>query len=323
MRAPDFWERDDTVSRLICATLSPFSVIYNASVRWKARSSKPYHTHVPVICVGNISAGGTGKTPIAISIAETLSGRGHSPVFLSRGYGGHLKGPVLVSDECAAEEVGDEPLLLARTAPTIVARDRQAGAQYAEIVGGDVIVMDDGHQNFSLAKDVSIVVVDGTNGFGNGCVLPAGPLRETVNSGLSRADAVIIVGDGKPDLRAFDGLVLRARIEPTTTASFQGQRFVAFAGIGRPEKFFKTLERLGAELLEVLAFPDHHPYTAGEIAHLKARARDQNAQPITTEKDLVRVPHPDRDGIAVLPVRAVIEPKAELDRLLDSLTSSR
>lgn len=323
MRAPDFWDRDDVRARIARAALAPFGALYSATVQWKSKHAVPYRARVPVICVGNISSGGTGKTPIAISIAERLAEHGRHPAFLSRGYGGRLQGPVLVSDKLSAAEVGDEPLLLARAAPTVVACDRRAGAEYAEAMGYDVIVMDDGHQNFSLAKDVSIVVVDGEKGFGNGRVLPAGPLRETIDNGLIRADAVILMGDGDPDLRTFGGPVLRARLEPPATVSFEGRRMLAFAGIGRPEKFFKTLQHLGADLAGMIAFPDHHPYSADEIAHLKIQAQDQKAQLITTEKDFVRVAQLDRDGVAVLPVRAVIEPKDALDRLLDSLIQPR
>lgn len=323
MRAPDFWDRDDLGSRLTRAVLTPIGSLYGATVRWKAKHATPYRAPIPVICIGNISAGGTGKTPIAIAITDALCARGHKPAFLSRGYGGRLKGPVFVTNEHSAADVGDEPLLLARSVPTVVAQDRRAGAERIATSGANVIVMDDGHQNFSLAKDISIVVVDGEAGFGNGHVLPAGPLRETAEMGLSRADAVVVMGDGNPDLYNFNGPIFRAHLRPHLAEDWRGRHVLAFAGIGRPQKFFRTLEQTGAVLAGVVPFPDHYAFTSHDLARIKAQARDQNAQLITTEKDFVRVPKTDRGEIAVLPVRADIEPRQALDRLLDRLVPPR
>ena len=317
MRAPDFWDRDDGAAKLAAAALTPLGLLYGAAVRWKARHAKPYRARVPVICIGNLTAGGTGKTPIAIAVADAIIARGKNPFFLTRGYGGQLAGPVVVSRYHSAAEVGDEPLLLARKAATVVAYDRHQGALLAVERGADVIVMDDGHQNFTLHKDLSLVVVDGEHGFGNGHVLPAGPLREPVEQGLARADAVILTGDGTPSLPAFKGPVLRARIAPPDTAEWRGRRVVAFAGIGRPEKLFRSLAGLGAELVATVAFADHHPYTKEELTDLKSRAN--GAQLVTTEKDYVRLTAVDRDGVTFLPVTTTIEPQEALDRLLDSL----
>lgn len=319
MRAPDFWDRSDVLSRLTRGLLSPLSTLYGESVRSKAERARPHRVRVPVICVGNISAGGTGKTPIAIAIADAIIARGRNPFFLTRGYGGKLKGPVVVSRSHNTHDVGDEPLLLSRKAATVVARDRAAGAELAAERGADVIIMDDGHQNFALAKDLSLVVVDGARGFGNGLVLPAGPLREPIAQGLARADAVIVSGDGNPLLPAFKGLLLRALIGPAATESWRGQRVIAFAGIGRPEKFFASLSGLGAEIIETARFADHHFYTAKELAALKAKARTAKARLVTTEKDFVRLSEAERDDIEFLPVTAAIEPIAALDRLLDRL----
>jgi tetraacyldisaccharide 4'-kinase len=321
MRAPDFWHRDDSAARLATAVLAPLGTLYGATVRWKAAHAKPYRARVPVVCVGNISAGGTGKTPIAIAIADAIIVHGKNPFFLTRGYGGKLAGPVVVSKTHTAEDVGDEPLLLARKAPTVVARDRREGAILAIERGADVIVMDDGHQNFTLHKDLSLVVVDGEHGFGNGHVLPAGPLREPALQGLARADAVIVTGDGNPVLPAFDKPVLRAHVAPAATAEWKGTKVIAFAGIGRPEKLFRSLASLGAELVETIAFADHHPYTSRELSELKTRAGDIRL--VTTEKDYVRIGQADRDGIAFLPVAAAIDPHDGLDRLLDRLNGPR
>jgi tetraacyldisaccharide 4'-kinase len=323
MRAPDFWDRSDPLSRLAVAALSPIGAIYSASVRWKFRNAEPYRCNAPVICIGNISAGGTGKTPTAIAVADAVIAHGKNPFFLTRGYGGRLKGPLVVAKEHSAADVGDEPLLLSRKAATVVSRDRRAGAELAYRRGADVIVMDDGHQNFSLAKDISIVVVDAATGFGNGRVLPAGPLREYVRQGLARADAVILMGDGDPQLDGFDGPVLRAHIEAAPGENWKGKRVVAFAGIGRPEKFFGSLKSLGAEIVAALPLPDHHLFAAEELARFEAMARDQNAQLITTEKDFVRLAAEVRQNIAVLPIRAVFEPPHTLDRLLDRLAEPR
>jgi tetraacyldisaccharide 4'-kinase len=333
MRAPEFWKHRGLAARM----LAPLGALYGASVAWKARKPTPFHAGAKVICVGNLTAGGSGKTPVAIAIAGALCNRGAKVFFLTRGYGGQERGPLQVTHAHNAADVGDEALLLARTAPTIVARDRAQGAALATSLGAGAIVMDDGHQNFTLAKDLSLVVVDGQSGFGNGLMIPAGPLREPVRQGLARADAVIVIGSGgqspedgrapvhsdsvwtapggHPDLQGYAGPVLHARLKPLG-AGFQNRRVFAFAGIGRPEKFTASLLEAGALVTGAQYFPDHHVYRPGEIAALKARAQD--AQLITTEKDFVRLSAAEREGIAVLQVEAAIENGLQLllDRLL-------
>ena len=314
MRPPEFWQHDNVLARL----LSPLGWIYGASVAWKMRNTASSRSPATVICVGNLSVGGTGKTPVAVEIARLLIARGKKPFFLTRGYGGNHSGPLEVTPDHAASDVGDEPLLLAQTAPVVVARNRRDGANFAVARGADTIVMDDGHQNFALVKDLSLVVVDGEAGFGNGYVVPAGPLREPVVQGLARADAVIITGDGTPDLGNFAKPVLRSHLthlEP----DIAGRRIVAFAGIGRPEKFFQSLKAQGANLLATLSFADHHTYTAGEIARLRSKARANNAELVTTEKDYVRLTPSEREGIRALPVRATFDNQPDLERLLDRL----
>ncbi len=317
MREPEFWTRDDWRTR----ALAPLSWVYGTSVAWKAVHAAPYRPNAAVICVGNLSVGGTGKTPIAIEIARLLIGRGRRPVFLSRGYGGRLRGPVLVAADNRAVDVGDEPLLLMRAAPVVVSRDRREGARLAVEQGADTIVMDDGHQNFALAKDLSLVVVDGETGFGNGRVLPGGPLREPVAQGLARADAVIVTGDGTPPLGAFVHPVLRAHLIHDGGPDIARRRLVAFAGIGRPDKFFRALEVQGAELVATKSYADHHSYTPSEIARLKSKARACDALLVTTEKDFVRLTPMEREGIEPLPVRASFDDPAALDRLLDRLAA--
>jgi tetraacyldisaccharide 4'-kinase len=308
MRAPDFWRHDGPLARL----LAPLGRLYGASVARKAGTAHPARAGVPVICVGNLTAGGSGKTPVAIAIAGALIARGRTPFFLTRGYGGKQKTPLRVPPDADAARVGDEALLLAGAAPVIVAADRAAGARLAVREGADVIVMDDGHQNFSLAKDLSLVVVDGAAGFGNGRMIPAGPLRESVAQGLARADAVIVMGAGNPDLAGFAGPVLRAHLV-TDAASFAGRPVFAFAGIGRPEKFIESLRGAGVPVAGTRFFPDHHPYSAAEIAALKATGLPL----VTTEKDIVRLAPSARMGIAAVRAAVRFDDTAPLGGLLD------
>ncbi|HJT42557.1 MAG TPA: tetraacyldisaccharide 4'-kinase [Rhizomicrobium sp.] len=313
MRAPDFWRRKNAPLAL---ALAPLGLLYGASVAFKARHAKPYDPGIPVICVGNLTVGGSGKTPIAIAIAQVLRAKGHRPYFLTRGYGGSERGPALASGGHSAQAMGDEALLLARTAPTIVARDRAAGAKLAKEKGATILVMDDGHQNFSLRKSLSLVVVDAETGFGNGFQIPAGPLREPVRQGLARADTVVLVGEGEQDLEEFRGPVLRAHLK-TEASAFCGQRVFAFAGIGRPEKFVTALRDGGALVTGSCFFADHHPYSEEDILKLKAAAGA--AVLVTTEKDFVRLTVAQREGIGILKVAAIFEDGAGLDALLDRL----
>ena len=310
MRAPDFWRQGG----VLAALLSPLGALYGMSVGFKARHARPFDPGLPVICVGNLTAGGSGKTPVAIAIAEMLRAMGHRPYFLTRGYGGSERGPALASRGHSAAVMGDEALLLARTAPAIVARDRAQGARLAREKGATVLVMDDGHQNFTLRKSLSLVVVDAESGFGNGRQIPAGPLRETVVQGLARADAVILVGDGEPDLKGYKGPVPRARLRPEG-AGFAGKNVFAFAGIGRPEKFVASLEESGAHLTGSCFFDDHHAYAEHEIAQLRMVAGD--ALLVTTEKDFVRLTVAQREGIRVLKVAATFDDRTAMQGLLD------
>jgi tetraacyldisaccharide 4'-kinase len=320
MRAPEFWQEKDYTAKLAVTALTPVGWAYGATVAWKAANAKPYRANAKVICVGNLTAGGSGKTPIAIAIARALIKRQKRIFILTRGYGGKMRGPGIVDlAHDTFEETGDEALLLAGAAPVIVSRDRAAGARLADDERADAVVMDDGHQNFALAKDISIVVVDAESGFGNGRVLPAGPLRENVSAGLARADAVVLVGDGTPNLRGFNGPVFRAKLVPVDAPGVAGQKVVAFAGIGRPQKFFATLRSLGAEIAEERAYEDHHAYTAAEFARLRARAKAHNASLVTTEKDFVRLTPAEREDVRFIPVRAAFEDPAALDALLDRI----
>jgi tetraacyldisaccharide 4'-kinase len=320
MRAPEFWEERDYTAKFAAITLSPVGWIYGATVAWKARHAHPYRSPAKVVCVGNLTAGGTGKTPITIAIAQAVERRKRRTVILSRGYGGKMRGPAFVDlAHDTFEETGDEALLLASAAPVIVARDRAGGAKLAEREYADIIVMDDGFQNFTLAKDLALVVVDAQTGFGNCRIMPAGPLREDIAQGLTRADAVVLVGEGSPALPDFNRPVLRARLVPVDVLGLQGARVLAFAGIGRPEKFFATLRSLGAQIVEAREYADHYAYTASEFARLRARAKAADAQLITTEKDFVRLTPAERQDVQFVPVRAMFDDPAALDSLLDRI----
>lgn len=317
MRAPDFWRRGG----LLPALLAPVSAIWRRRAAARIANASPTRVASPVICVGNAVAGGAGKTPVAIAVAESARHQGAIPHFLSRGYGGSLPGPVCVNaEEHDAGAVGDEPLLLARHAPTWVARNRLAGAQSAAAAGAGVIVMDDGFQNPSIYKDVSILVVDGAYGFGNRRVMPAGPLRESLENALERADAVAIIGTDTYGVEAFVGTgkpVLGARFVPVIEDDdLSGKPVVAFAGIGRPEKFFETLAGMGCDLIETEPFADHHRYTVDEVMRLVETAAEVGAEAVTTEKDATRLPEKARDMVRTLRVTLEWRDPAALDKVI-------
>jgi tetraacyldisaccharide 4'-kinase len=277
---------------------------------------------VPVICVGNLVAGGSGKTPVVLSLAGMLPGA-HA---VTRGYGGSLAGPVRVTEAHTAREVGDEALLLAARLPTWVARDRAAGIRAAVAESATEILLDDGFQNPTVEKDLSLVVVDAGYGFGNRRVIPAGPLRERIAPGLARADAIVVIGGSDPhgpdrEALALAGRpILRADLAPVAAERFAGKTVVAFAGIGRPEKFFATLRGLGAGLAAAHEFPDHHPYRVTEVAALSEEAARLNAILVTTSKDWARLDDRARAGVQVLEVEIAWRDPAALAALLAPVT---
>jgi len=327
MRAPVFWTSDKGAQDWRARLLSPLGMLYaHATARRLAAGSRE-DVGIPVICVGNINAGGTGKTPTVIALADRLRDAFHNPHVVSRGYGGSMTGPVEVDpSKHGANDVGDEPLLLSAFARTWVARDRAEGARAAKAAGASVIVLDDGFQNPNLAHALSIVVVDAEIGFGNGLCLPAGPLREPASVGLKRADLLLSIGSGVAQ-RAFDktplpdGLPrLRASLVPLQTGmDWTDTPLIAFAGIGRPQKFFDTLRRLGATLQRAEALADHQPLSPAFLTRLEAEARATGAQLVTTEKDAVRLPAAFRSKVITLPVRLQFEDVTTLDTALGAL----
>ena len=322
MRAPEFWSKRHWSARILSAALTPLGALYGLSVRIKENSARPYRPRARVICVGNLTAGGSGKTPVAIALGRMLTGQGRRVVFLSSGYGGRNAGPLQINpDTHSAAEVGDEPLLLASVAPTIVARDRSRGAVLADKLGADIIVMDDGFQNFSIAKDLSLIVIDGEAGFGNGRLIPAGPLRESPKAGLARAHAVVLMNAGETKLPEFAGETLRARIELAGCPRLEGRKVLAFCGIGRPEKFFLTLKEMGVTLADTKSFPDHHNFSADDIGELKTRADALGAHLVTTEKDFVRLDADAREGVLPVPIRAVLDHAVAWSALLGRIAS--
>ncbi len=328
MRQPAFWFRDDSWAAKL---LYPIAGLYASATRRRLSAGSRCCVGIPVICIGNLNVGGTGKTPTAIAVAERLMQLGYIPHFLSRGYGGSEGGPVLVDLKThSAAAVGDEPMILAAFAPTWVANKRAIAAAMAKDAGATIAITDDGFQDASLAYSCSILVVDAHRGFGNGCVLPAGPLRENVQEGLERADLILLIGDGSDRSGFLDKWgnrivcpVAQASLRPTFTgADWDGMRVVAFAGIGNPDKFFSTLRSLGAEVVRTIPLSDHRTISERLLTRLSASAVSANAVLVTTEKDAVRLPPNWRKRVLSLPVKLHVRDWDIVDKVLQMVIRS-
>ena len=315
MKTPGFWSERSWISTL----LIPFSILYEMVSVLSRAKIRPVAFPVPIICIGNLTAGGAGKTPVALYVGNRLKAKNIDAFFLSRGYGGKLEGPVLVNpDKHTAKDVGDEPLLLAQTLPTVVAKDRVGGVNYAITKGAKVIIMDDGFQNRSVVKNLSLLVVDGLRGFGNGRLIPAGPLRERPEDGFKRAHAIIVMNRTTvlpklPDNRP----AFFARTYAKDTAAFKGKKLFAFCGIAYPQKFFEMLRTTGAKVVEEVAFSDHYQYTPLDMRKLLLRSYVHESILVTTAKDFVRVPERFRDSVAVMEMDVEFEEPMIFDSVLD------
>ncbi|WP_108519955.1 tetraacyldisaccharide 4'-kinase [Bradyrhizobium algeriense] len=308
MREPGFWHGPASLNSHL---LKPLAALYGAIAAQRLRR-KGLNAGIPVLCVGNYNVGGAGKTPTVLALAKLLRDLGETPVVLSRGYGGELRGPIRVDPERhAASDVGDEPLMLAGHLPVVVSRKRAEGVPLARSQGATVILMDDGFQNPSIIKDASLIVIDSERGLGNGKVFPAGPLRAPLRPQLARTDALIVVGDGSAaapvavEIAAQGKPVLSAHLKPdeAVVAQLRGKRVLAFAGIGDPARFFNTLRASGIDVVEQRAFADHHPYSLVEIEGLITEGRRDGLTLVTTEKDLARL----RDRQHIVPFAVTLE----------------
>lgn len=327
LRAPEFWYRSPGV---LATALAPLGRIYAFATARRVARAPRYRPPVPVICLGNLVAGGAGKTPAALWLLERLAARGVAAHAISRGYGGRgaRGGPRRVDVlRDRAEDVGDEPLLLAGFAPVWIGRDRAETARAAVEAGAGALVLDDGFQDPAVAKDLSLLVVDAATGFGDGLCIPAGPLREPPEAGLARADAVLLLGPKAARARAAarwpalaGAEIVEGEVLPREIGiDWRGERVLAFAGIARPEKFFATLRALGAEVVATRAFPDHAAFAPRALARLETEAARLGARLVTTEKDAVRLPPAFRGKAMPLPVALAPEDPAALERRLDAL----
>ncbi len=318
LKAPKFWSSKNAVS----TALMPLSALYLIAHKAHQKSQNPYKAACPVICVGNAVVGGSGKTPTVLALVDMVRdlGLAKNPYILTRGYGGSLEGPVQVDAQIhSSRAVGDEAMMLAKKAPVIKSADRAAGAKLATDSGADLIIMDDGLQNPGLYKDIKVLVVDAMSGFGNERLLPAGPLRSPLNHTLENADLILTIGKRSDNVSLFsldeEVPTLWAYLD-TDEEIDTSKKYVAFAGIGHPEKFKRTLERHGVEIAGWYDFPDHYAFSSGDIEKLKREADKKGAQLITTSKDFMRIPSAYKKYVHPLPVSLAFEEREELEVFL-------
>lgn len=313
LQAPSFWKKKSLSSR----ALAPIGKVYAFVSSTRHKVSKARRAGVPVVCVGNVTVGGTGKTPICLALAKEFE----KPFYLTRGYGGKMSGLMVDPAEHSFKDVGDEALLLSKIAPVIVDPNRVRGAEMAIKNGAKTLIMDDGLQYPNLYKDISFLVIDGVVGTGNDRAIPAGPLRESLKSALSRTTAVIIVGGDQVGIRkklpenipVLDGIL---RVKEEQAQDLFKKRVVAFAGIGRPDKFFTTLEKIGCEMVSTYPYPDHYTYQDKEIEMMIAKAKEMGAVLVTTTKDVVRLPDRYRSDVYVLEVEFAFKDEEALKKII-------
>ena len=313
MKTPTHWQTKNILARLLYVP----SCGYAAATWLRLKLAKPQHVSIPVICIGNLTAGGSGKTPVAISIAHLLKQKGKNPFFVSRGYGGKLQDVVVNPKEHRPDQVGDEPLLLAQTAPVVVNRQRYLAATKAINNGADIIIMDDGFQNPTLYKDISLLVIDGQFGLGNTYPIPAGPMREFLSEGRKRANGIILLGPDKNNvLSHFKGLpVFKGELTPMAP-HLKHRNAIAFAGIGRPEKFYQSLKACHINLIKTVDFPDHHFYQRGELENIITEAKTLDADIFTTAKDMVKIPEDLKQYFQVLEITIKWQDQQSLQNFL-------
>ena len=307
INTPEFWYKKDLISRFKTLLLLPFSIIWILLSLIKRNFAKRYKSHLKVICIGNLSIGGTGKTPFSIQTYKILEILGYKPVFLTRGYRGLTKGPILVNKSHNHKDVGDEALLLSKVGTTIVSSNRCIGAKYIENLkkNYDIIIMDDGLQNYQLEQDIKLLLIDKKLLFGNGYCIPAGPLRQTITQGLKKIDAIIFTGDGDikdinlnfiNNIQNFD-----TKLEIKNNFKTKQNNFLAFCALGNPIKFFNTLKKNNFKIVLTKSFPDHYEYKNKDINTLREEADNRNLKLITTEKDYVKIDDKENE-ISVLPI---------------------
>jgi tetraacyldisaccharide 4'-kinase len=309
---PLLWKKKNCIN--VC--LLPLAFIYYATQVVRRLFTKSYKPSIPVICVGNATAGGAGKTPFCIALGKLLKAH-YSVAYVSRGYGGSEQGPVQVTSGHHYKQVGDEPLLLQKMAPVFVAKNRRLAIDAAIASGAQLVIMDDGLQNPTIAKTLSFLVIDGSTGVGNGYVIPAGPLRLPLKDTLKKSDAVVMMGQDRTQITASlkNKPLIEATIVPASLHIMAHKKMIAFAGIGHPEKFFHTLETLNYKILEQISFADHYAYKKQDLDKLLAKAKKENAILITTEKDMMRIPFNYQRQIHSLPIEVVFD-KTQEEELL-------
>jgi tetraacyldisaccharide 4'-kinase len=321
IKPPSFWDKS---GHPLAMALEPFSWLYRMGTAVHQCTKAPYRPSVPVISVGNIVLGGAGKTPVTLALAKILQAKGFMPHVISRGYGGAVSKPVQVDlSRHTYQEVGDEPLLLAKVVPTWVSKNRRVAADLAIQAGADVLLLDDAHQNQDLVKDICFLVVNASQGFGNGRIFPAGPLRQSLHSGLRNTTAMIFIGEEEDALPAqlidLSCPLIRAKIAPVEPIACP---VVGFAGLGYPDKFYQTLVKAGYQVLDFISFADHYPYTPEDLQRLKKKAQEMQGLLITTEKDYTRIPEVSREDILTLPVCLTFQEDDKLEKVLQSIFKS-